>query len=263
MPVFVKLQTVCKKGIIGGIAIFSYIKTFVQQQLRRIFMNSDYQKIMGKRNILRTIRSMLFSVVLFTGIPAAVHAHPHVFIKNSVEFVWNDSGSLEGAYLTWNFDRFFSADIIKWLDVNHDGKFSSEESEDVYNRAFINLRHYYYYTFIRQGTTRTNPPKVTKFRATQKDGIMTYRFYIDLSKYTGQDLYLAVYDYTYFCDVEYPDNCVTFTCPSSVHPSCKIIENKQYPVYYDPLSPASDTRIYYKWAPGLQTYYPREMHLTW
>lgn len=226
-------------------------------------MNNDSQKVIGKRNTLRTIRSMLFSIILFTGIPAAVHAHPHVFIKNSVEFVWDDSGSLEGAYLTWNFDRFFSADIIKWLDENQDGEFSDTESEDVYNRAFINLRHYYYYTFIRQGAKRTNPPEVTRFRATQKDGIMTYRFYIDLSKYTGRELYFAVYDYTYFCDVQYPDDCVTFSCPPNVKPSCKIIENKQFPVYYNPLSPATDTRIYYKWAPGLQTYYPREMHLTW
>ncbi|HAH61968.1 MAG TPA: DUF1007 domain-containing protein, partial [Treponema sp.] len=183
--------------------------------------------------------------------------------KNSVQFVWNDAGDLQGAYLTWDFDRFFSADIINWLDADHDGKFSDAESEEVYNHAFINLRHYYYYTFISQGTKRTNPPAVTKFRAVQKDGIMTYRFYIDLSKYSGRDLYLAVYDYTYFCDVEYPDNCVTFSCPAGVTPSCKIVENKQYPVYYDPLSPATDTRIYYKWAPGLQTYYPMEIHLTW
>jgi len=81
-------------------------------------------------NSLKTIRNLLLSVVLFTGIPATLHAHPHVFIKSSVEFVWNDSGSLDGAYLTWDFDRFFSADIIKWLDVNHDGKFSDAESEE-------------------------------------------------------------------------------------------------------------------------------------
>ena len=227
------------------------------------FMKNSTQETAIKHTAMWTIRKILFLILMFTGIPAALHAHPHVFIKNSVQFVWNDEGNLQGAYLTWNFDRFFSADIIKWLDADHDGTFSTAESEEVYNHAFINLRHYYYYTFIRQGTKRTNPPSVSKFRATQKDGIMTYRFYIDLSKYPGHDLYLAVYDYTYFCDVEYPDNCVTFSCPASVQPSYKIVENRKYPVYYDPLSPATDTRIYYKWAPGLQTYYPMEIHLTW
>jgi ABC-type uncharacterized transport system, periplasmic component len=209
------------------------------------------------------LKKLLAAAVIFAGIPAAVHAHPHVFIKNSVQFVWDDAGSLKGAYLTWDFDRFFSSDIIKWLDADHDGTFSDAESEQVYNHAFINLRHYYYYTFIRQGKKRSNPSGVTRFKATQKDGIMTYRFYIDLSKYSGHDLYLAVYDYTYFCDVEYPADCVTYSCPPNVKPACKIVENKEYPVYYDPLSPATDTRIYYKWAPGLQTYYPMEMHLTW
>lgn len=214
-------------------------------------------------NVSAKLKRALLLSILSVAVPLQLCAHPHVFIKNSVNFVWNESGNLLGAYLTWSFDRFFSSDIIKWLDTDHDGTFSTKESESVYNHAFINLRHYYYYTFLRQGKTRTNPPKVSEFHATQKEGIMTYRFFIDLSQYRGRDLYLAVYDYTYFCDIEYPDNCVSFTCPDTIHPVYKIAENKQYPVYYDPLSPATDTSVYYKWTPGLQTYYPREIHLTW
>jgi ABC-type uncharacterized transport system substrate-binding protein len=195
--------------------------------------------------------------------PTVVWAHPHVFIKSSTTFVWNEDGTLRGAYMEWAFDRFFSTDIIKWLDNNHDGIFNEKENTAVYNNAFINLKNYYYYIFIRQGSVRTNPQKVREFKATQSDGIMKYRFFIDLSMYKGKDLYIAVYDYTYFCDIEYVSGGIQFSCPETVHPSFKIIENKQYPVYYDPLSPPTDTSVHYKWAPGLQTYYPREIELKW
>ena len=215
-----------------------------------------------KRKKVKFLKSIL--VFLLLCLPATVFAHPHVFIKNRVEFVWQKD-KLQGAWIVWDFDRYFSADIIKWLDTDKDGTFSEKESNQVYNNAFINLRHYYYYTFIRQGNTRTNPTEVSHFRATQNNGIMTYKFYIDLSKYAGNDLYLAVYDYTYYCDVEYAEpNPVTFNCDTSiVHPKYEIVENKKYPVYYDPCGPASDTSVHYKWKPGLNTYYPREIHLTW
>ena len=51
--------------------------------------------------------------------------------------------------------------------------------------------------------------------------------------------------------------------PAVVNPTFKIIENKDYPVFYDPLSPAADTSVYYQWKPGLQTYYPKEILLSW
>ncbi len=213
-----------------------------------------------KKNIFLKI-GILF--ILFC-IPAAVFAHPHVFIKSRMKFVWQQD-KLQGVYLKWDFDRYFSADIQQWLDKNGDGKFSNAESEQVYKNAFINLKNYYFYTFIRQGTKRTNPSKVSNFQATLKDGVVTYQFYVDLSQYTGRDIYIAVYDYTYYTDVEYPKtDPVTFDCNSSVvQPKYEIVENKKYPVYYDPCGPATDTTVYYKWKPGLQTYYPREIHLTW
>jgi ABC-type uncharacterized transport system substrate-binding protein len=221
-----------------------------------MFINKDTMKNFSTKKII------LF--LILSGISTALFAHPHVFITSSVDFILQKD-KLQGAWLTWDFDRYFSSDIIKWLDTNKDGVFSEKESQQVYNNAFINLRHYYYYTFIRQGNQRTNPARVEHFQATQKDGIMTYRFYIDLSGYTGNELYLAVYDYTYYCDVGYtkPDP-VKFDCDTdTVHPEYEIVENKKYPVYYDPCGPATDTSVHYKWKPGLNTYYPREIHITW
>ena len=216
------------------------------------------------KKIFKTVVFCAFICAAFFMPAKAAYAHPHVFIDTAIEFVWQGK-KLQGAYIEWTFDKIFSNEIISWLDADHNGKFSDAESEAVYNNAFINLRNYFFYTFIRQGTKRSNPEKVSKFKATQKNGIMTYRFYVDLSKYTGTELYFAVYDYTYFCDVRYiEDGGIRLTYdPAVVNPTFKIIENKDYPVFYDPLSPAADTSVYYKWKPGLQTYYPKEILLSW
>ena len=94
---------------------------------------------------------------------------------------------------------------------------------------------------------------------------MSFRFYVDLSSHKGNELYFAVYDYTYFCDIRYnEDGGIKLTYdPKQVKVSFDIIENKDYPVFYDPLSPATDTSIYVRWKPGLQTYYPREIRIRW
>ena len=186
-----------------------------------------------------------------------------MFFSSTEEFVFEDD-KLVGCWLEWTFDSYFSADIIYTYDFDLNGKFDAEETDYIYNYAFINLKNYYYFTFIRQGKTRSNPEKVEKFSAYQKNGLLVYRFYIDLSQYKGKEIYLAVYDYTYFCDVRYPDDPVSVDFdPTKVNVSFAIEENKDYPVYYNPMGAATDTTVYYEWKPGLQTYYPREIHLTY
>ncbi|WP_222931035.1 hypothetical protein [Treponema phagedenis] len=54
---------------------------------------------------------------------------------------------------------------------------------------------------------------------------------------------------------------VSFTCDTTVQPQYSIAENKNYPVYYDPFDTISDNKIYDKWKPGLQIYYPYEIEL--
>ena len=81
---------------------------------------------------------------------------------------------------------------------------------------------------------------------------------------TGE-LALAVYDYTFFCDIAYPEkNPVRLTFdPAKVSASFLIAENKDYPVYYNPLGAVDDTTVYYTWKKGLQTFYPREIRITY
>jgi ABC-type uncharacterized transport system substrate-binding protein len=218
------------------------------------------EKLMKGMNVFRRVH--IASIILLIFLPVVASAHPHLFITSTAEFVW-DKAQIQGCYLEWTFDQFFSADLIHGFDKNHDGTFSEAEMQQLHDHAFIYLKHYYYFTFIRQGKSRTNPPAVSRFTAVQKDNRVSYRFYVDLSKLSPGEFFLAVYDYTFFCDVSYPErNPVKLTFdPAFVHPSCEIVENKNYPVYYDPLGAVDDTTVYYKWRKGLQIYYPREIRI--
>ena len=209
----------------------------------------------------KTVCISLLPLALLFILPFRAAAHPHLFISTQTEFVFN-AGKIRGAYETWTFDRFFSADIIQGYDLNGDGRFDKTETQDVYDNAFINTQHYAYFTFIRQGEKRSSPDMTSRFSVWQKDGIVSYRFYVDLTEYTG-DFYFAVYDYTFFCDFRYDEKKpVLFTgVTGSTVPSYTIVENKKYPVYYDPFDTADVTTMYDTWKPGLQTYYPKEIHI--
>ena len=206
--------------------------------------------------------SILLTTLLFIAHVQLI-AHPHLFVSTQTEFVLNN-GKIQGAYETWTFDRFFSADIIQGYDLNRDGLFDRAETKDVYDNAFINTKNYSYFTFIRQGDKRESPAQVSDFSVRQKNGIASYRFYVDLSKYNG-NFYFAVYDYTFFCDFRYDEKTPVFFTGASgkTMPTYMIVENKKYPVYYDPFDTADMTMTYNSWKPGLQTYYPREIHITY
>ncbi len=209
---------------------------------------------------LKSIQIIIF--IFLIGFPA--FSHPHMWFTSSLEVVFSGK-NLKGAYITWTFDRFFSADVISGYDLNGDGIFSTKETADVYENAFSYSENFYYFTFIRQGEKRVTPEHIEKasFSVWQNKGIVSYRFFIDLSKFKGQEIFLACYDYTFFCDITYPKNAaVKFIYDKTlITPSYTVIENKNYPVYYDPLGAMDDNRIYYKWAPGLNTYYPKEVRI--
>ncbi len=211
--------------------------------------------------VARLARCSLLAAFIL--LPALAYAHPHMFLTSRAEFVW-EGPRLSGCWLDWTFDRFFSADLMSF-DANGDGAFNASETRKVYENAFIYLKNYYYFTFIRQGNNRWNPKGVSGFSVRQTDGRVTYRFFIDLSGATPGEISLAVYDYTFFCDIRGPDgDPVKLTYdPSFVAPSFTIAENKDYPVYYNPLGTADDTTVYYTWKKGLETYYPREIRITY
>lgn len=205
------------------------------------------------KKLLVFLLVFFYSMVLFS--------HPHMWFDSEFEFIFKNN-DLKGVKIIWSFDKFFSSDIITGYDLNRDGIFDAKETADVFQNAFTYTSNYRYFTFIRVGNTRHSPSYVDlkDFTVKQKNNVLIYEFYVDLSGYNKNEIYVACYDYTYFCDINYPKNCVKFL-GTNLSPRYKIIENKNYPIYYNPLGAIDSTEVYFKWAPGLNTYYPREIKL--
>ena len=204
----------------------------------------------------------LLAILIFLSTATLATAHPHMFISTTEEFVFTDN-KLQGLWMEWTFDSYFSADIDFYYDWDNNNYFDKAETEEIFNNAFMNLENYNFFTFIRQGATRTTPQEVHNFSCRQnKEGILTYRFYIDLSSYEGKEIYISIYDFTYFCNIETKEENIKFTKNNStVNIEHSIEQNKDYPVYYNPYGPASDNTVYTKWKKGLETFYPLEIHI--
>ena len=154
-----------------------------------------------KAEIPGRLRGLFFVLLFF--LPVLLSAHPHMQFNSTAEFVW-EGKKLAGVFLEWQFDSFFSADIIRAYDVNADGSFDEAETRAVFEGAFSNLRHYYFFTFIRQGDRRETPLRSRNPAPSNE----TARWYTALcgspvmERGNASPCRVRLY---FFCDIRYPD----------------------------------------------------------
>ncbi|MFH2115432.1 MAG: DUF1007 family protein [Spirochaetota bacterium] len=210
-----------------------------------------------KRSVLSFIAMILLG--------SLASAHPHVGIDVSVELVY--AGKLcTGFWQEWVFDPVFSAMLKSDFDADRNGHFDEGEQQTVHDGAFTNLRKYGYFTLVRRGDRRTSPEAIRDFSALLVSDRVAYRFFVPLSVQEGTGNFsLAVFDTTFYTNVEYRPEPVTLTQSAAglAVPAISRSANKNFPVYYNPADPANSTRTYTAWAPGLQTAYPDEIHIRW
>ena len=200
-------------------------------------------------------------VLVFLLLGGFLSAHPHMFLTSTIELEF-EGKECTGFWLEWVFDPYFSASIIQECDKNKDGKFDKAESDGVYQYGFINLKNYGYFTYIRIGDKRVNPDGVEQFTASIREDRLVYRFYIRTKgKGYGNDFSVAIFDTTYFCAIFYPETkpVIVRQAGTGALPKWEQKENKNYPIYYNPMGAVNDTTIYTAWRPGLETAYPVEV----
>ena len=124
--------------------------------------------------------SYLFLGLILSGTPCFPHAH--IFIDYRVNAVIDDAG-LKGVYVSWTFDRMFSATIIKEFDKNKDKKLQKDEIQQVYKKSFLNLKRDNYFTVIKLGNKVLPVHDPTEFTAelVKKGKSVSYLFFIPLN----------------------------------------------------------------------------------
>jgi len=139
--------------------------------------------------------------------PYHIYSHAHVFIDNSLVFVFDESG-LIGVKVTWIFDEMFGTSVIGDYDRNKDGKFSADEVKRLQAGAFSNMKKHDYFCHVRVDGRKFKVHYVKDFTPALVDGKLSYSFFVPLTVRAAKEphrISFAVYDDTYYCDVVFAE----------------------------------------------------------
>ena len=122
-----------------------------------------------------------------------------------IEVVYDDHG-VEGFWITWKFDKVFTAGILMDFDLDKNERLSPGEVSVIEDRAFSNLVNYRYFVYIHSSKGQYRPANVQGFTAYMEGGRIHYRFFVPYAIAIGAGeikVNVAVYDETFFCDIGY------------------------------------------------------------
>jgi ABC-type uncharacterized transport system substrate-binding protein len=158
--------------------------------------------------------------LVLTGI---IIAHPHVWVDNTIEVVFDESG-LARFDLVWRFDEMYSGSVLVDYDDNRNGRLDAAEVDALQKDAFVQLSDYpendfltYLYVDGEQKPLDSIEGFTVRF---PDDGRMTYSFSVPVAleaTSTNRTVVVSTYDATYYteflvsgCSVREDDNSTRF-----------------------------------------------------
>jgi len=149
-------------------------------------------------------------------------AHPHVFIDNTVNFVFA-AGKITSFRLTWVFDDVFSDELLNDFDANHDKQFDAAESKKIAATVWPNMKPFHYFTYVWIDKKDQGEILPSDFKASAVKGIVTFDFLVALPKPVDpktEALAVEVYDHEFYVEVDlHKSDPVRFTDMQGV--ACK------------------------------------------
>ncbi len=144
-------------------------------------------------------------IILLTclSITGEVGAHPHIWVKYSVQVHFEDHG-LAGFTQQWKFDEMFSNELITMHNLSREGTLSAGEVAVLRQNAFQNLRDYNYFTYISIDGQPFDVQYVTEFNAWLDGHNLVYEFFVPCTVAAikaPKSVQLLVFDTEFFVDV--------------------------------------------------------------
>ncbi len=105
--------------------------------------------IMNGQEMIRKGRGFAVAVLCVLTIisPAALLAHPHIYVDTALELVADERGMVS-LIQEWTLAENYSSRLISLFDLDQDGAFSSDEACALREQAFDSLASYNYFTHI-------------------------------------------------------------------------------------------------------------------
>ncbi|HUL05156.1 MAG TPA: DUF1007 family protein [Candidatus Acidoferrum sp.] len=147
--------------------------------------------------------ALLLAASLCTAVARPATAHPHVFIDDTVTFVFAD-GKITGLRLFWTFDEVFSQTLLEDFDANRDGSFSATEIAKVKKTSLPSLKQFGYFVHLWVDGKPFTAFDATDLMVTNKSGAVSYDMQITLAKPLDPrhaKIEAAIFDDTYYVEV--------------------------------------------------------------
>ena len=171
---------------------------------------------------------------------ASAYAHPHIFLKNRVEVIFDKNG-LTGFKTFWYADDFSTSGLIDGYDENENGRLDDFEIKMFKTDSENNLKNFNYFTYIKINGKAFTIESVENFDAKIIDNKIVYSFFIHrkipaLSKKT--EITFSQYDSSYFSFISFAEEQpVTIINNGEITFDYKIEENKNESYYFDMVHP--------------------------
>ena len=169
-----------------------------------------------------------------------VQAHPHVFIVQRLNIVFDEKG-LAGIKVRWKMDDMFANMIAEDHDLNGNGQLEDEEIQTVKENAFTYISEFSYFTYIKIDGKPFQVKFVNNFKAIIKNRRLVYEFFIPCHV-TATDQFKRInvgsYDPTYYTAIFYAKKTpVSLTSADGFELKTSIMEDPDTSIYFDMIHP--------------------------
>ena len=173
---------------------------------------------------------LLLAVAGWVGGVANADAHPHVFVDYAV-LVRFGAGGVESVGITWTFDEFTSALILRQFDKDRDGKLSPDEVRQIERGHFAETHESQYFLLVRLNGAPLPVPAARDFTARVENGRVSYVFTVPLTVPSvtaggGARLELLAGDPTAYTAFDLSPNApVRVEAPRALTAGCEVIRD--------------------------------------
>jgi ABC-type uncharacterized transport system substrate-binding protein len=179
-------------------------------------------------------------LVLLLLAQSEVQAHPHVFIVQRLNVVFDGKG-LAGIKVRWKFDDMFASMIAEDHDLNRNGKFEPAEIQAVKEKAFSFISEHSYFTFIKIENTPFQVKFIRDFNAILENRKLVYEFLIPChvtATNQAKKVTVASYDPSYYTAIYFTQKKpVSLTAADEFDVKTSLKEDPDTTIYFDMIHP--------------------------
>ena len=194
--------------------------------------------------VLGALALLALALTVLAG-PRPTLAHPHVWIKGSVELIFAGR-EIRAMEVTWTLDDLYSTLVREDFDADGDGVMNEAELAEVVRMQLEeDLAPYSYFTHLTIGGERLRVTEVENFRARFEDDLLSFTFMVQMPKAvdpTKTEFAFGLYDEEYFIEFGlYGEDAIRMS--GDAETACKPIvgTDPENPIYFGVVDPMKVT----------------------